>query len=48
MGDPETQPILMRLKSDLFTLLEHAVNGTLDKHRSGVGSTRRAGRGAGD
>ncbi len=31
MGDPETQPILLRLKSDLLTLLEHAVNGTLDK-----------------
>ena len=29
LGDPETQPIMMRLKSDLFTLLEHAVNGTL-------------------
>lgn len=31
MGDPETQPILMRLKTDLHTLLEHAVNGTLDQ-----------------
>ena len=31
MGDPETQPILMRLKSDLHTLVEHAVNGTLDR-----------------
>jgi phosphoribosylamine--glycine ligase len=30
MGDPETQPIMMRLKSDLFTLVEHAVDGTLD------------------
>jgi phosphoribosylamine--glycine ligase len=29
MGDPETQPIMMRLKSDLFTLIEHATNGTL-------------------
>jgi len=29
MGDPETQPIMLRLKSDLFTLIEHAVNGTL-------------------
>lgn len=27
MGDPETQPIVMRLKSDLVTLLDHAVNG---------------------
>jgi phosphoribosylamine--glycine ligase len=31
LGDPETQPILMRLKGDFFTLLEHGVNGTLDR-----------------
>ncbi len=31
LGDPETQPILMRLKSDLFALTEHAVNGTLER-----------------
>ena len=31
LGDPETQPIMMRLKSDLFTLVEHAVNGQLDR-----------------
>jgi len=31
MGDPETQPIMMRLKTDLVGLVEHAVNGTLDK-----------------
>jgi len=31
MGDPEAQPILLRLKSDLLELLEHAVAGTLDK-----------------
>jgi phosphoribosylamine--glycine ligase len=31
LGDPETQPILMRLKSDLLTLVEHAVHGTLDQ-----------------
>ena len=31
MGDPETQPIILRLKSDLFALLEHALAGTLDK-----------------
>ncbi len=30
MGDPETQPIMLRLKTDLLTLVEHAVNGTLD------------------
>lgn len=29
LGDPETQPIMLRLKSDLLSLLEHAVNGTL-------------------
>ena len=31
MGDPETQPIMMRMKSDLVTLMEHALDGTLDK-----------------
>jgi phosphoribosylamine---glycine ligase len=31
LGDPETQPIMMRLKSDFVDLLEHAVNGTLDR-----------------
>jgi phosphoribosylamine--glycine ligase len=31
MGDPETQPILMRLKSDLFDVLMHAADGTLDR-----------------
>jgi phosphoribosylamine--glycine ligase len=31
MGDPETQPIMMRLKSDLLVLLEHAVTGKLDQ-----------------
>src|SRR5574343_1537778 len=31
MGDPETQPILMRLKSDFLNLLEHGCNGTLDQ-----------------
>ena len=30
LGDPETQPIMMRLKSDLVDLLEHAGDGTLD------------------
>ncbi len=30
MGDPETQAIMARLKSDYLTVLEHAVNGTLD------------------
>ncbi|PTT75285.1 phosphoribosylamine--glycine ligase [Pelomonas sp. HMWF004] len=31
MGDPETQPIMMRMKSDLFELLMHATDGTLDQ-----------------
>ncbi len=31
LGDPETQPILMRLKSDLLGLIEHALEGTLDR-----------------
>ncbi len=31
LGDPETQPIILRLKSDLLTLLDHALAGTLDK-----------------
>ncbi len=31
LGDPETQPILMRLKSDLVDLLLHGVAGTLDQ-----------------
>jgi phosphoribosylamine--glycine ligase len=31
LGDPETQPILLRLKSDLVPLIEHALAGTLDR-----------------
>ena len=31
MGDPETQPIMSRLKTDLVSVMEHAVNGTLDQ-----------------
>jgi len=31
LGDPETQPIILRLKSDLLVLLEYALAGTLDK-----------------
>ncbi|HET7546237.1 MAG TPA: phosphoribosylamine--glycine ligase [Usitatibacter sp.] len=30
LGDPETQPILVRLKSDFFELVEHGIAGTLD------------------
>jgi phosphoribosylamine--glycine ligase len=31
MGDPETQPIMLRLKSDFALIVEHAINGTLDQ-----------------
>ena len=31
MGDPETQPIMMRLKSDLVDVFLHATDGTLDQ-----------------
>ncbi|BAL23254.1 phosphoribosylamine--glycine ligase [Azoarcus sp. KH32C] len=31
MGDPETQPIMMRLKSDLSDLVEAAIDGRLDQ-----------------
>ncbi len=31
LGDPETQPILMRLNSDLVDLCEAAIQGTLDR-----------------
>lgn len=31
MGDPETQPIMARLKTDYVSVLEHAVNGQLDQ-----------------
>jgi phosphoribosylamine--glycine ligase len=31
LGDPEAQPILLRLKSDLFDLVEHAIDGALDR-----------------
>jgi len=33
MGDPETQPIMMRLKSDLFDVMLAATSGTLDQVR---------------
>jgi phosphoribosylamine---glycine ligase len=32
LGDPETQPILMRLQSDLIDLCEAALDGTLERH----------------
>src|SRR5947207_10958232 len=31
LGDPETQPILLRLKSDLLELIERALGGALDQ-----------------
>jgi phosphoribosylamine--glycine ligase len=31
LGDPETQPIILRLKSDLYELVDHAIAGTLDR-----------------
>jgi len=31
MGDPETQPIMLRLKSDFANIVDHAIAGTLDK-----------------
>jgi phosphoribosylamine--glycine ligase len=31
MGDPETQPIMLRLRSDFAVIVEHAIAGTLDK-----------------
>jgi phosphoribosylamine--glycine ligase len=31
LGDPETQPIIVRLKSDLLELIERALEGTLDQ-----------------
>jgi phosphoribosylamine--glycine ligase len=43
MGDPETQPIMMRLKSDLYDVMMAATSGTLDSielawdHRTALG-----------
>ncbi len=31
LGDPEAQPLIMRLKSDLFSLIDRALDGTLDQ-----------------
>lgn len=38
MGDPETQPILMRLKSDLVPLMEACVDGGLDRYKAEIDS----------
>lgn len=40
-GDPETQPIMMRLQSDLVALLNAAIDGTLDQ-QSPLWDTRAA------
>jgi phosphoribosylamine--glycine ligase len=31
LGDPEAQPVLLRLKSDLFNLIDRAIDGALDR-----------------
>ena len=33
MGDPESQPIMMRIRSDLLDVFEHGVAGSLDRAR---------------
>jgi phosphoribosylamine--glycine ligase len=49
LGDPETQPIMLRLKSDLLDLVEHALAATLDRatadwdRRSALGVVLAAG-----
>ncbi len=48
-GDPETQPVMMRLQSDIVALMESALDGSLDKEsiqwdsRSAVGVVMAAG-----
>ncbi len=32
MGDPETQPLMMRMQSDLVPLMSACIDGTLDQH----------------
>jgi phosphoribosylamine--glycine ligase len=36
LGDPETQPILMRLENDLVPLMEACCNGTLHNHSTQI------------
>ena len=40
-GDPECQPIMMRLKSDLLPLLEATIDGKLDRSTKLNGTTNR-------
>ena len=47
-GDPETQPLLMRLKTDLLDLLEAAVEDRLDELPEGAGVGPAAGGVRGD
>jgi phosphoribosylamine--glycine ligase len=32
-GDPETQPVLMRMKGDIVPILQACMNGTLSRHK---------------
>jgi phosphoribosylamine---glycine ligase len=37
-GDPEAQPLLMRLKSDIVEIMEAVIDGTLDAHKLDIDS----------
>ena len=37
-GDPETQPVMMRLQSDLLDLVEAAIDGRLRRRRAPTGT----------
>ena len=47
LGDPETQPIMLRLKSDLAALIEQALAGGLDRVEAEWDTPGRPGGGAG-
>jgi len=42
MGDPECQPIMMRMESDLFEYMQHCVSGNLDELEPMKWSSRAA------
>ncbi len=42
LGDPETQPLMMRLQSDLLPLMLHTVDGTLEECEAPVWDRRTA------